>query len=206
MCSRKQLRRREAGWRAAGGEPAARRMTHPFRRRAATSPLIRGEVWRRGRSATRGESLSAISTGRCVAGSATSSLPIQDPRARQDDPPAPAGDVAKANATVRLRQSALRPSAMAQCRLRECRAVRPSHGLANGETASMKKPLTAEPYAGKPPLRFAGRGRRKPIPTLSKRDACYLQRASPNFSTASTIRSTSRYSVRWLTIAARIAR
>ena len=33
------------------------------------------------------------------------------------------------------------------------------------ETASMKKPPTGEPYAGKPPVRFGGRGRRKPIPT-----------------------------------------
>ena len=29
----------------------------------------------------------------------------------------------------------------------------------------MKKPPTGEPYAGKPPVRFGGRGRRKPIPT-----------------------------------------
>src|SRR5687767_10277844 len=54
---------------------------------------------------------------------------------------------------------------MAKCLLRECRAVRASHGLASSETASMKKPPTGEPYAGKPPVRFGGRGRRKPIPT-----------------------------------------
>jgi hypothetical protein len=29
----------------------------------------------------------------------------------------------------------------------------------------MKKPPTGEPYAGKPPVRFGGRGRREPIPT-----------------------------------------
>jgi hypothetical protein len=49
--------------------------------------------------------------------------------------------------------------------LRECRAVRASHRLAISETVSMKKPPTGEPYAGKPPVRFGGRGRRKPIPT-----------------------------------------
>jgi len=32
----------------------------------------------------------------------------------------------------------------------------------------MKKPPTGEPYAGKPPVRFGGRGRRKPIPTPIK--------------------------------------
>jgi hypothetical protein len=31
--------------------------------------------------------------------------------------------------------------------------------LANSETVSMKKPPTGEPYAGKPPVRFGGRGR-----------------------------------------------
>src|SRR5208337_4751273 len=49
--------------------------------------------------------------------------------------------------------------------LRGSRAVRASHGLAIGETVSMKKPPTGEPYAGQPPVRFGGRGRRKPIPT-----------------------------------------
>jgi hypothetical protein len=33
------------------------------------------------------------------------------------------------------------------------------------ETVSMQKPPTGEPYAGKPPVRFGGRGRRKPVPT-----------------------------------------
>jgi hypothetical protein len=47
---------------------------------------------------------------------------------------------------------------MAKCLLRECRAVRASHGLAISETVSMKKPPTGEPYAGKPPVRFGGRG------------------------------------------------
>src|ERR1700729_2212911 len=54
---------------------------------------------------------------------------------------------------------------MAKCLFRECRAVRASHSLAISETVSMKKPPTGEPYAGKPPVRFGGRGRRKPIPT-----------------------------------------
>jgi hypothetical protein len=30
--------------------------------------------------------------------------------------------------------------------------------LASRETVSMKKPPTGEPYAGKPPVRFGGRG------------------------------------------------
>jgi hypothetical protein len=42
--SRRQLRRREAGWRAAGGEVLVRRMTNPFRRGAVTSLLGEGEV------------------------------------------------------------------------------------------------------------------------------------------------------------------
>ena len=58
-----------------------------------------------------------------------------------------------------------RPSTLAKCLLRGSRAVRASHGLVIRETVSMKKPPTGEPYAGKPPVRFGGRGRRKPIPT-----------------------------------------
>ena len=42
--SRRQLRRREAGWRAAGGELAVRRMTNSIRRGVTTSLLIHGEV------------------------------------------------------------------------------------------------------------------------------------------------------------------
>ena len=42
--------------------------------------------------------------------------------------------------------------------LRECQAGRVSHRLASSETVSMKKPPTGEPYAGKPPVRFGGRG------------------------------------------------
>src|ERR1700722_11063015 len=49
--------------------------------------------------------------------------------------------------------------------LRECRVGRASHGLTSSEAVSMQKPPTGEPYAGKPPVRFGGRGRRKPIPT-----------------------------------------
>ena len=56
-------------------------------------------------------------------------------------------------------------SQVARMLLRECQAVRASHGLAISETVSMKKPPTGEPYAGKPPVRFGGRGRCKPIPT-----------------------------------------
>ena len=51
------------------------------------------------------------------------------------------------------------------CLLREGRTVRALCSPAHRETASMKKPPTGEPYAGKPPVRFGGRSRRKPIPT-----------------------------------------
>ena len=60
-----------------------------------------------------------------------------------------------------------RSSTLAKCLLRGSRAVRASHGLAVGETVSMKKPPTGEPYAGKPPVRFGGRGGRKPSLPLS---------------------------------------
>jgi hypothetical protein len=38
----------------------------------------------------------------------------------------------------------------------------------------MQKPPTGEPYAGKPPVRFGGRGRRKPIPTPIPISRVYL--------------------------------
>ena len=66
-----------------------------------------------------------------------------------------------------------RPSTLAKCLLRGSRAVRTSHGLAIGETVSMKKPSTGEPYAGEPPVRFGGRGRRKPIPTPISRSLTF---------------------------------
>jgi hypothetical protein len=47
-----------------------------------------------------------------------------------------------------------RPSTLAKCLLRGSRAVRASHGLVIGETVSMKKPPTGEPYARKPPVRL----------------------------------------------------
>src|SRR5262249_10654632 len=87
------------------------------------------------------------------------------PRTRPDDPAAPASHVAQAGTPPGRRKRSSRPSTMAQCLLRECRAVRASHGLAISETVSMKKPPTGEPYARKPPVRFGGRGRCKPIPT-----------------------------------------
>src|SRR5262244_1051516 len=40
-----QLREREAGWEAAGGERAARRITNPFRRCGAASPRSQDEAW-----------------------------------------------------------------------------------------------------------------------------------------------------------------
>src|SRR5712691_7165371 len=50
------------------------------------------------------------------------------------------------------------PSALAQRVLRPSRAARITHGLAERETLPMRKLPTGEPYAGKPPVRFGGRG------------------------------------------------
>jgi len=47
ICSRRQLRRREAGWGAAGSEGIARRRTNPIRRRVVASLLMHGEAWDR---------------------------------------------------------------------------------------------------------------------------------------------------------------
>src|SRR5262249_31787920 len=79
-------------------------------------------------------------------------------RPRPTDPATPAGHAAQADAPGRHGQGALRPSAMAQGLLRQCRAVRTTPSLANRATVSMTKPPTGEPYAGKPPVRFGGRG------------------------------------------------
>ena len=40
--------------------------------------------------------------------------------------------------------------------------------LGKSETTPMRKPPTGEPYAGKPPVRFGGRGGPKPFPTPIK--------------------------------------
>ena len=61
-----------------------------------------------------------------------------------------------------------RPSPLAQCLLRASRAARPVRGLARGETLPMRKPPTGEPYAGKPHVRFGGRGGANPSRPLSK--------------------------------------
>ena len=59
-------------------------------------------------------------------------------------------------------------SSLAKQILRDRRAVHPGHGLAASETAPMiRKPSTGEPYAGKPPVRFGGRGGQKPSLPLS---------------------------------------
>src|SRR5207245_2984258 len=60
------------------------------------------------------------------------------------------------------------PSALAQCVLRPSRAARTPHRLADRETLPMRKPATGEPYAGKPPVRFGGRGGQKPSLPLSR--------------------------------------
>ena len=45
-----------------------------------------------------------------------------------------------------------------RCFLRGSWAVRHAHGVALRETIPMRKPPTGEPYAGKPHVRFGGRG------------------------------------------------
>jgi hypothetical protein len=54
---------------------------------------------------------------------------------------------------------------LARCLLRTSRAARSSHSLADCEMLPMRKPPTGEPYAGKPPVRFGGRGGPSPFPT-----------------------------------------
>jgi len=85
--------------------------------------------------------------------------------ARRLRPSAAEGASAQAGKAPRLRSLPPRQPTLAKCLLRERRAVRPSHGLANRERPPMRKPPTGEPYAGKPPVRFGGRGRRQPFPT-----------------------------------------
>ncbi len=55
--------------------------------------------------------------------------------------------------------------ALAQRLLRGGRAVRPACGVARRETSPMRNPPTGEPYAGKPHVRFGGRGGPRPFPT-----------------------------------------
>jgi hypothetical protein len=82
---------------------------------------------------------------------------------------AASGDAAQARETTRLRQLQGRPDTLAKQILRDRRAVHPGHGLAASETAPMiRKPSTGEPYAGKPPVRFGGRGGQKPSLPLSR--------------------------------------
>src|SRR5258708_27847072 len=58
-----------------------------------------------------------------------------------------------------------------RCLLRTSRAARTRHSLADRETLPMRKPPTGEPYAGKPPVRFGGRGGQNPSRPLSARRA-----------------------------------
>ena len=86
-------------------------------------------------------------------------------RSRQAHPSPASRAPAQTGEATGHRAHRRRSKALAKCLLRGCRAVRALPGLAYRETVSMKKPPTGEPYAGKPPVRFGGRGRRKPIPT-----------------------------------------
>src|SRR6266705_649164 len=78
---------------------------------------------------------------------------------RQVHPQAASLDPAQADEeAVWLRTQSGYPSALAQRLLRSSRAARTPHGLADRETLPMRKLPTGEPYAGKPPVRFGGRG------------------------------------------------
>src|SRR6266700_2869100 len=78
---------------------------------------------------------------------------------RQVHPQAASRDPAQADEeAVWLRTQSGYPSALAQCVLRPSRAARTPHRLADRETLPMRKLPTGEPYAGKPPVRFGGRG------------------------------------------------
>src|SRR5580658_7048080 len=92
--------------------------------------------------------------------------------------PAAAGDVAQARQTTRLRRCPGGPATLAQCFLRFRRAVHPRHSLAAGETVPMRTPPTGEPYAGKPPVRFGGRGGES-LPSLSGERSALMTRGSP---------------------------
>src|SRR3984957_4730014 len=82
---------------------------------------------------------------------------------------AASGDAAQARETTGLRQLQGRPDTLAKQILRDRWAVHPGHGLAASETVPMiRKPSTGEPYAGKPPVRFGGRGGQKPSLPLSE--------------------------------------
>src|ERR1700722_20349564 len=78
--------------------------------------------------------------------------------ARQVHPQTATLAPAQAGQASRLRSLSGRPSTLAQCLLRSGRAARTTHSLADRETLPMRKPPTGEPYAGKPPVRFGGRG------------------------------------------------
>src|SRR5580704_7138333 len=66
---------------------------------------------------------------------------------------------------------------LARRTLRAGRAARTPHSLAHRETLPMRKLPTGEPYAGKPPVRFGGRGGPNPSRPLSP--SAWLAR--PNF-------------------------
>ena len=80
-------------------------------------------------------------------------------RSRWICPTTVAVDASQAEEEIAHRIRDRDPQDVAECLLRECRAVRTSHGLASSETVSMKKPPTGEPLLRKPPARFGGRGR-----------------------------------------------
>ncbi len=70
---------------------------------------------------------------------------------------------------------------MAKCLLRGTWAVLLSHSPGQSEPILQGRPLTGEPDAGKPPVRFGGRGEvQSPAPTPIKRGvlqaACFTRR------------------------------
>ena len=80
-------------------------------------------------------------------------------------------DVAGAEATVWIERMPSAPATASRGndwpRASRMSGVRVSHDPASSETVSMQKPPTGEPYAGKPPVRFGGRGGDEPSLPLS---------------------------------------
>src|SRR5262249_28425245 len=97
-------------------------------------------------------------TGLCAAGLNTSSTAIGQRRAAGlVDTAAPADD--STHTAQRQRPCArARSSTLAKRLLRGTRADLPNHSPGQSEPTLCNKPLTGDPDAGNPPVRFGGRG------------------------------------------------
>ena len=87
------------------------------------------------------------------------------------------GSAEEAGETARTWTHSRRPQALAKRLLHGGRAVRFTHSPPNREPLPMRKLPTGEPYAGKPPVRFGGRGGRNAIPTPIAAARCPANKA-----------------------------